>query len=167
MSFYPLDFIFIGCIGEVLTHKSNIFTKTLFFEFSKMAIFRPLTSKIEFGENWPYGYDLYYGFGSKKVIHDFPQLFFINIGHIGRFIEISKKSFFRKKTPFFNRKLGLEESDMVWWGNIHKLKVPPRHSLQTHKSHFSISALSNFGLFSLKDFGRVGQNPKGKIGQNC
>ena len=84
MSFYPIDFIFIQSIGEVqefflgtqkfriLTRKSNIFTKTLFSEFSKMAIFRPLTSKIEFGENWLYGYDLYYGFGLKKVIHDFP-----------------------------------------------------------------------------------------------
>ena len=90
----------------------------------------------------------------------------MKIGHIGRFIEKSKFCIFWKKGLFLKRKLGLEESEMVWWGNIHKLKVPPRHSLQTHKSHFSISALSNFGLFSLKDFRRgvtkslMGNRPK-------
>ena len=80
-----------------------------------MAIFGGVMSKIEFGQNWLYGYDLYYKFGSKKVIHDFPLTFFIKIGHIGRFIEISKKNtFFPKKNAFFLiEKLGLEESDMV------------------------------------------------------
>ena len=29
-------------------------------------------SKIEFGENWRDRYGLYYGFGSKQGIHDFP-----------------------------------------------------------------------------------------------
>ena len=41
-------------------------------EFSKIAIFQPLTSRIEFCENWLHGYDLYDGFRLKKVIHDFP-----------------------------------------------------------------------------------------------
>ena len=64
------------CLGtqkfRILTHKPNIFTKTSFSDFSKMAIFGGVMSKIEFGQNLLYGYDLYYKFGSKKVIHDFP-----------------------------------------------------------------------------------------------
>ena len=56
----------------ILTHKPNISTKTLISDFSKMAIFRGMMSKIEFGENWLYGYDLYCGLRLKKVIHDFP-----------------------------------------------------------------------------------------------
>merc|ERR1711974_188605 len=56
---------------RILTHKPNIFTKTSFFDFSKMAIFGGVMSKIEFGENWLYGYDLYYKFGLFWVIHDF------------------------------------------------------------------------------------------------
>ena len=78
MSFYPIDFIFIGCIGQYreffwvprnfdfFTHKRNIFAKMLIFDFSKKVIFGGVMSKIEFGENWPYRYGLYYGFGSKK-----------------------------------------------------------------------------------------------------
>ena len=60
---------------RILTHKSNIFTKTSIAGSSKMAIFRGMMSKIEFGENWLYGYDLYYGFGSKMVVDDFPKFF--------------------------------------------------------------------------------------------
>ena len=138
------------------THKSNIFNKTSIFHFSKMAIFRGMTTKIEFGENWLYAYVLYYGKGVKITIHNFPQHFFIKIGHIGHFIEKINFSYLWENGHFLNRKWSLERSEMGWWGNIHKLKVPPRHSPQTHKYHFSISALRNFGLFSLKDFG---QNP--------
>ena len=78
-----------------------------------MAVFGGVVSKIEFGENWRDRYGLYYGFGSKQGIHDFPQLFFIKIGHIGRFIEISKKSFFEQKRCFFYRKSRLEASKLV------------------------------------------------------
>ena len=38
----------------------------------KKAIFGGVTSKIEFGKNWLYGYGLYYGLGLKKVVDDFP-----------------------------------------------------------------------------------------------
>ena len=41
-------------------------------DFSKMAVFGGVMSKIEFGENWRDRYGLYYGFGSKQGIHDFP-----------------------------------------------------------------------------------------------
>ena len=77
------------------------------YDISKMTIFRGVTSKIEFGENWLYGYGLYYGFGSKQVTHDFPPLLKINIGHTDRFIKnATTKIIFRKKCYFLNRKLG-------------------------------------------------------------
>ena len=78
-----------------------------------MAIFGGVMSKIEFGQNWRYGYVLYYGFGSKQVIPNFPQHFFINIGRIGRFIQKSKKSFFQKNRDFFGRKSALKGPELV------------------------------------------------------
>ena len=99
---------------RILTHKWNIFIKTWISNFSKMAIFGGVMSKIEFGQNWRYGYVLYYGLGSKMVIPTFPQHFFINIGRIGRFIKKSKKkSFFQKKRDFFGLKSARKESELV------------------------------------------------------
>ena len=57
---------------RILTHKRDIFTKTSNIDFSKMAVFGGVMSKIEFGENWRDRYGLYYGFGSKQGKHDFP-----------------------------------------------------------------------------------------------
>ena len=37
-----------------------------------MAVFGGVMSKIEFGENWRDRYGLYYGFGLKQGVHDFP-----------------------------------------------------------------------------------------------
>ena len=34
-------------------------------DLSKNAVFRGVMSKIEFEQNWRYGYVLYYGFGLK------------------------------------------------------------------------------------------------------
>ena len=87
------------------THKPNIFNKTSISDFSKMAIFRGMTTKIEFGENWLYAYVLYYGFGLKISIHNFPQHFFIKIGHIGHFIEKLKFFIFVGKWSFFKSKI--------------------------------------------------------------
>ena len=125
MSFCPIHFIFIGCIGypwefflgtqifRILTRKRNIFTKMSYFDFSKNAIFGDVMSKIEFQRIWLYGYALYAGFGSKLVIDNFSQHLIIKIGHIGRFIKKSKKSFFRKNRPFFDRKSSLGASNRV------------------------------------------------------
>ena len=98
---------------RILTHKLNIFIKTWISNFLKMSIFGGVMSKIEFGQNWRYGYVLYYGFGSKLVIPNFPQHFLIIIGRIGRFIKKSKKSFFQKKRDFFGRKSAWKGSELV------------------------------------------------------
>ena len=50
---------------RILTRKRNIFTKRWISVFSKSAIFWGVMSKIEFEQNWRYGYVLYYGIGSK------------------------------------------------------------------------------------------------------
>ena len=84
MSFSPIDFIFIGCMGYddkfcwVLRNfdfkpANEIFSKKGKMSFfSKNVFFGGMTSKIEFEQNWPYRYVLYYGFGSKHSIHNFP-----------------------------------------------------------------------------------------------
>ena len=52
---------------------NEIFSKKRYiFDFSKSGFFGGVMSKIEFEENWPYGYVLYYQFGSKLGIHNFP-----------------------------------------------------------------------------------------------
>ena len=71
-------------------------------------------SKIEFEQNWRYGYVIYYGFGSKMVIPNFPQHFMIIIGRIGRFIKKSKKNhFFKKNRDLFGRKSALKGPELV------------------------------------------------------
>ena len=50
---------------RISTRKRNIFTKRYIFNFSKSDIFGGVMSKIEFEQNWRYGYVLYYGFGLK------------------------------------------------------------------------------------------------------
>ena len=52
--------------------QTKYFHENVKSDFSKMAIFGGVMSKIKFLENWRYGYDLYYGFGSKMGIHNFP-----------------------------------------------------------------------------------------------
>ena len=78
MSFSPIDFIFIGCIGYddnfcwVLRNfdfkpANEIFSKKGEMSFfQKTCFFGGMTSKIEFEQNWCYGYVLYYGFGSNN-----------------------------------------------------------------------------------------------------
>ena len=46
--------------------------KGKFPTFQKSGILWGVMSKIEFEQNWCYGYVLYYGFGSKWVIDNFP-----------------------------------------------------------------------------------------------
>ena len=58
---------------RILTHKSNIFQKIHFFDFSKMAIFGGLMSKIEIFKNWCYQNGLYHGFGSKFEFSGYPK----------------------------------------------------------------------------------------------
>ena len=80
MSFY---LIFIGWIGDIykfywLSEISNfnlqteISTKSYILNFSKSAVVANVMSKIEFELNWRYVYVLYYGFGSKQSMHNFP-----------------------------------------------------------------------------------------------
>ena len=64
---------FFGC-REISDFDPQIkyFHENVKTDFSKKAIFRGVTAKIEFGENWLYRYRLYYGFRLKNVFHDFP-----------------------------------------------------------------------------------------------
>ena len=55
--------------------------------------------------------------GQNSQYTTFLNFFLIKIDLIGRFIEKSKKSFFRKKHDFFDRKLALEEPKWVRWEN--------------------------------------------------
>ena len=52
--------------------QTEYFQKKVKSRFFKNAFFGGMTSKIEFEQNWCYGYVLYYGFGSKHSIHNFP-----------------------------------------------------------------------------------------------
>ena len=45
--------------------QTKYFHENVILDFSKMAVFGGVMSKIEFLEKWPYRYGLYYGFGSK------------------------------------------------------------------------------------------------------
>ena len=44
---------------RILTRKRDILTKRQISNFSKSAVFGGVMSKIEFEENWRYGYVLY------------------------------------------------------------------------------------------------------------
>ena len=72
----------------------NILTKMYIFDFSKMAIFRGMTAKIEFWRNWHDIYEQYVGFGLKIPFLNFSCHLIIKIGHIGRIIEKSKLAIF-------------------------------------------------------------------------
>ena len=96
--------------SRILTRKRNNSTKRWISIFSKSAIFWGVMSKIEFEQNWRYGYVLYYGFRSKWVIHNFRWHFFINIG---RYIKKLKIVIFWKNRHFLNWKCALEERNLV------------------------------------------------------
>ena len=51
--------------------QTKYFHENVKIDFSKKAIFRGVTAKIEFGENWLYRYRLYYGSGVKRLFLDF------------------------------------------------------------------------------------------------
>ena len=56
---------------SIFNPQSKYFYSNVNFQLFKNAIFGGVMSKIEFGQIWRYGYVLYYGFGSKWVIHNF------------------------------------------------------------------------------------------------
>lgn len=130
MTFSTIDFIFIDWIcydayfcwvyrnfdfkpaNEIFAGKCKIpiFQKTCFLG---------MTSKIEFEQNWSYGYVLYryYGFHRFLIIQNFPWLLFINIGRSGRFIKKLKNHFFNKNHIFLDRKCALEGRYLVQYGS--------------------------------------------------
>ena len=103
-----------------------------------MAIFEGVMSKIEFGQNWRYGYVLYYEFGSKMVIPNFPQHFLIIIGRIGRFIKKAKIHFLKKNAIFLVENL-LEKGQNWFNSKTTIVPSPHEHSLQTYNNGFFIS----------------------------
>ena len=52
--------------------QTEYFQKKVKSRFFKNAFFGGMTSKIEFEENWCYGYVLYYRELVKQSIHNFP-----------------------------------------------------------------------------------------------
>ena len=64
---------FIGYSGILnFNQQTEYFHKKINSQLSKSAVFGSVMSKIEFDQNWLYGYVLYYGFGSKEVKGNFP-----------------------------------------------------------------------------------------------
>ena len=83
MSFYPFELIFIGGVGDNgsfigyseisnFNPANEIFSQKDKFTTFRKCYFWGVMSKIEFEQNWRYGYILYYGFGSKQSIDNFP-----------------------------------------------------------------------------------------------
>ena len=57
-------------------------------------------SKIEFEQNWRYEYVLYYGIGSKWVIHNFPNIFSLLSADPVNLSHMQKNGFSKKNHDF-------------------------------------------------------------------
>ena len=76
ISFNPMELIFTEWIGDIWEFfwyseilnwnlQTEYFDKNVNFQLFKKCCFGGVMSKIDFEQNWRYGYVLYYGFGVK------------------------------------------------------------------------------------------------------
>ena len=129
MSFYPISFIFIGCIGQVVRFfwvprnfgfwpTNQIFwQKCEKWTFQKRPFLGVWCRKIDFCENGCIDMAYIMDSGQKTLYTTFPNIYSWKSAISAILFKKWFFPYFDKKRQFFNWKSGLEAPKRVRWGN--------------------------------------------------
>ena len=128
MSFYPIELIFIGWIGDIwkffwvlrnfeFKPANGIFwQKCKFPAFQKVLFLEVWCRKLTLSKIGVMDMSYIMDSGQNRLYTTFPNIFSLLSADPADLSYIQKKSFFQKNPWFFDRKSALERRNLVQWG---------------------------------------------------